>query len=91
MQKGISNKNEAATPAQHAYADASERLGKALAILNRAIDEHDEAAEKHPTYWTFVGDFNKAERDVLELAAFLGSVEANEHLYLTRNDRKETR
>jgi hypothetical protein len=55
------------------------------AIIDRfpeVLNTHIDRQERHPEFWSFVGDLKKARLELLEVAAFLGDEQSREILHV---------
>lgn len=64
--------------AAEAYAARARDIRRLLGVLGAQLDRHADRAKCNPRDWGFPVDLGKVRRDLIELVAFLGGIDADE-------------
>jgi len=68
-------KNETTRNAQDAYAARANDIARLLDVLQMELDKHATAAKADAKCWGKVGDLGKLRSDLMDLVAFMSSVD----------------
>ena len=77
--KKHTNKNAKPAPTQptaaETYAARRNDIARLLDVLQMELDKHAETAKAEPRDWGFAGSLGKVRSDLIEMVAFLSSVD----------------
>ncbi len=68
-------KNETANDARAAYNARANDIARLMDVLQMELDKHADAAKADARCWGKVGDLGKVRSDLIELVAFMSSVD----------------
>lgn len=70
--------NDPANNAQHAYQAKANDIARLMDVLQMELDKHATDAKANPKCWGKVGDLGKVRSDLIEMVAFMSSVDREE-------------
>jgi hypothetical protein len=68
-------KTNANNDARTEYAKRQNDIARLMDVLQMELDKHADAAKADPKNWGRVGDLGKVRSDLIEMVAFLSSVD----------------
>jgi hypothetical protein len=67
--------NNTTTSASQTYTARANDIARLMDVLQMELDKHADAAKADPKCWGKVGDLGKVRSDLIDLVAFMSSVD----------------